>query len=510
MNKQPTEQNLIARAPVVVVVGHIDHGKTSLLDFIRRANVTEQESGGITQHIGAYETTVATKTGAAGKLTFLDTPGHEAFSEMRSRGARVADIAILVVAADEGVKPQTEESIRAIKKAELPFVVALNKMDKEGANPDRVKMALAEKEVFVEGYGGNVPCVPISAKKGTGVEELLETVFLLAELEDLKADAAASAEGVVIESSLDQRRGNAATLLIQNGTLRAGEFVAAGKAIAPVRIFEDFKGHVLKEATFSSPVRIVGFSELPAVGASFKAYPSRKEAERALEEVAQAAVVVKKSDTEVAVGGVKMTTVPLIIKADVSGSLEALLGELKKFNSEKLAVKVLRSGTGLIGEDDLKAALGAKDVIVLGFRVGIEKNVLESLKESKVTHGTFQIIYEASDWLKAELEKRLPQETERVNEGRAKVQKLFKKTGAKQVVGGRVLEGALVAGGRFNILRNDHPLGEGRILELQSGKERAERVESGSEYGLLVTSEITIAPGDILEIFTERIVQGKI
>lgn len=501
------KQNLIARSPVVVVVGHIDHGKTSLLDYIRRANVAEGESGGITQHIGAYETVVSTKAGAAGKLTFLDTPGHEAFSEMRSRGARVADVAILVVAADEGVKPQTEESIRAIKKAELPFVVALNKMDKEGANPDRVKMALAEKEVFVEGYGGNVPCVPISAKKGTGIEELLETVFLLAELEDLKADAGASAEGVVIESHLDRKRGNTATLLIKNGKLRAGEFVTAGKAFAPVRIFEDFKGHMLKEATFSSPVRITGFSELPAVGVIFRGYFSRKEAERAIFEMAEISPAAEKP---AAVIFGQQVIVPLILKADVSGSLEALIGEVNKFNSEKLAVKILKSGTGIIGEDDLKTARGSRDVIILGFRVGIERNIVESLKQAEISYNTFEIIYEASDWLKVELEKRLPQKIERISEGRAKILKIFKKTGAKQVIGGRVLESAVVAGGKFDIMRNDHNIGEGKILELQSNKVRAERVESGSEFGMLVVSEITIAPGDIIEVFSERVVQDTI
>lgn len=501
--------NQITRPPVVVVVGHIDHGKTSLLDYIRSTKVTEKESGGITQHIGAYEVEINTKSGAIGKITFLDTPGHEAFSEMRSRGARVADVAVLVVAADDGVKPQTEESIKAIQKAEVAFVVAINKIDKEGANPERVKMELAEKGVYVEGYGGNVPCVLISAKKGTGVDDLLETVFLLAEMEALRGDVAAPASGVVIEASLDQKRGNAATLLIQNGVMRSGEFVAAGSAVAPVRIFEDFLGHALKEATFSSPVRIVGFNELPKVGSIFGVYSSKKDAEQVASEAGQVLkqknVASKKED--IIEGRV---IVPLIIKADVSGSLEALEGEVKKFGSEKISVKILKSGTGMIGEDDLKTALGAKNAIIIAFRVGIERNVQESLRQANITHGKFDIIYEASDWLKKEMESRLPQELARADAGRVKIQRLFKKTGAKQVIGGKVLEGAIVAGGKFNILRNEHPLGEGKILELQSGKEKAERVESGSEFGILVTSEITIAPGDILEVFTESVIKGKI
>lgn len=505
-NKNQPQAEII-RPPVVVVVGHIDHGKTKLLDYIRKSNVIEKESGGITQHIGAYEVAVSTKNGVAGEITFLDTPGHEAFSEIRSRGARVADVAILVIAADEGVKPQTEESLKAIQGAGIPFVVAINKIDKEGANPERVKMQLAEKGVFVEGHGGKVPCLPISAKEGTGVEDLLETVLLVAEMEELKADAGAVASGVVIESSLEQKRGNAATLLIQNGTLRQGEFVVADSALAPVRIFEDFLGHPLKEARFSSPVRVVGFNKIPPVGAQFKAFVLKKDAEKAavsaVKEPRAASV-----DDKIAENG--QIAVPFVLRADVSGSLEALEKEIKKFGSDKIKIKILKSGTGMVGEDDLKIASSTKNLIIVAFRVGIDRNIIEPLRQSGIAFKEFEIIYEVADWLKPILEIRLPQEAVKENTGVAKILKIFSRTGQKQVIGGRVTDGVAKSGAEFRIKRNDHDIGFGKVLELQKAKAKAGEVEKGQEFGLMVSSEIGIAPGDMLEFFAVSMVKGKL
>ncbi|MEK7647168.1 MAG: translation initiation factor IF-2 [Patescibacteria group bacterium] len=508
-NKNLSSQSSeISRSPVVVVVGHIDHGKTKLLDYIRKSNVIEKESGGITQHIGAYEVAVSTKSGVASEITFLDTPGHEAFSEIRSRGARVADVAILVVAADEGVKPQTEESIKAIQISDIPFVVALNKIDKEGANPERVKMQLAEKGIYVEGHGGSVPCVLISAKEGTGVEDLLETVLLVAEMEELKADAGAPASGVVIESSLEQKRGNAATLLIQNGTLRQGEFVVADSALAPVRIFEDFLGHPLKEARFSSPVRVVGFNKIPPVGSEFKAFVLKKDAEKA------AAFVVKEPHVGFADGEKNMENgqivVPFVLRADVSGSLEALEKEIKKFGSDKIKIKILKSGTGMVGEDDLKIASSTKDLIIVAFRVGIDRNIIEPLRQSRIAFKEFEIIYEVADWLKQVLEMRLPQEAVSENTGTAKILKVFSRVSQKQVIGGRVTDGVVKSGAEFHIKRNDHDIGSGKILELQKAKSKAGEVEKGQEFGLMVSSEIGIAAGDMLEFATVSMVKGKL
>jgi translation initiation factor IF-2 len=267
MQKDTTTK--IERPPVVAVMGHIDHGKSTLLDYIRKTNIVETEAGGITQRISAYEVVHKTKEGQEKKITFLDTPGHEAFGAMRARGAKVADIAILVVAADDGVKPQTVDALKTILKAEIPYIVAINKIDKEGANVDRTKVSLAENEIYVEGYGGTISSVPISAKTGEGVSDLLDTVVLAAELEELTGDPSVNAEGVIIEANLDKKKGISATLVVKNGTLKSGQFVVAGSALSPVRLLENYAGKSIPEATFSSPVRIIGWNELPDVGSIF-------------------------------------------------------------------------------------------------------------------------------------------------------------------------------------------------------------------------------------------------
>ncbi|MEK7596181.1 MAG: translation initiation factor IF-2 [Patescibacteria group bacterium] len=506
MNIEPNK-NLIARPPVVVVVGHIDHGKTKLLDYIRKTNVMEKESGGITQHIGAYEVMIKTKDGNEEKITFLDTPGHEAFSQIRSRGAKAADVAILVVAADEGVKPQTEESIGVLKNADLPFAVAINKIDKEGANSEKIKKELAEQGILVEDWGGKTPAVEISAKQGTGVEDLLETIVLLAQLEELKADPKILAKGVVIESSLEPKRGNAATLLIQDGTLKVGEFVAAGSAVSPVRIFEDFLGNSLKEASFSSPIRVVGFDCLPPAGTAFSAFYSKKEAEKAAakEKISGGFFGENKKIKEVQI--VSLIIVPVILKADTSGSLEALEKEAKKFDSEKLKIKILKSGTGPVSEDDFKTALSAQEAIIVSFRAGLDVKIRELLSRGGVVFKNFDVIYEASDWLKEQLEKKLPPEIKRMEIGKAKILKLFKKSGQKQVIGGKVLDGFVKAEARFEIIRNEHKIGEGRIMELQQAKIKAKEAAKGDEFGLLVDAAAGIEAGDVLHFFEEKTIK---
>src|SRR3989344_4445046 len=504
---QQKEKKLVQRPPIVVVMGHIDHGKTKLLDYIRKSNVVEKESGGITQHIGAYEATISFKGGQPEKITFLDTPGHEAFSKIRSRGAKAADVAILVVAADEGVKPQTEESIKVLKEVDLPFAVAINKIDKEGVNSEKVKKELAERGVLVEGLGGKVPAVEISAKQGTGVEELLETVVLLAQLEELKADPKIPAEGGVIESNLEPKRGNAATLLIQNGTLKAGNFVVAGNAVSPVRVFEDFLGCSLKEASFSSPVRVVGFDRLPPAGTAFAAFFSKKEAEKAAAKEKTNSDFFKENEKNKKAPAASLIIAPVILKADTSGSLEALEKEAEKFNSEKLKIKILKSGTGPISEDDFKIASSAQETIIVSFRAGFDAKISELLGRGGVIFKNFDIIYEASDWLKEQLEKKLPPAVERTEIGKAKILKLFKKSGQKQVIGGRVIDGSVKAEARFEIIRNEHKIGEGRIAELQQAKIKIKEAEKGSEFGLLVGAEASIEPGDILRFFEEKTIK---
>jgi translation initiation factor IF-2 len=330
----PQPANMEARPPIVAVMGHIDHGKSSLLDFIRKTNTTDREAGGITQRMSAYK---VLHNGLS--ITFLDTPGHEAFKELRSRGAKVADIAILVVAADEGVKPQTVEAIRQIREASLPFIVALNKIDKPNANVDRVKQMLAENEVFLEGWGGDVPFVPVSAISGVGIPALLDMILLVAEITELKASNTEAAEGIVIEAQNSKQKGVGATLIIKNGILKAGEFVVAGEAIAPTRIFEDFQGKSIKEASLSDPVRIIGFDRLPLVGITFNGVSNKKAAEALAIANAQS---MSKSEMLADIGPENPAlTIPIVIKASSTDVIEAILHEIRKIKNERVGLKII-------------------------------------------------------------------------------------------------------------------------------------------------------------------------
>ncbi len=508
--EESQNEKSVARPPIVVVMGHIDHGKTTLLDRIRSTNVAEKESGGITQHIGAYEATVSTKEGETRKITFIDTPGHEAFSKMRSRGAKVADIAILVVAADDGVKPQTKEAIETIISAEIPFVVALNKIDKPNANIEKAKKDLSEHNVLIEEWGGKIPLVPISAKTGEGVENLLEIVLLTSELEDLKADPIAKASGVVIESHLDSKRGNAATLIIHNGVLRQGEFVVAGKTFAPVRIFEDFAGHGVKEAFFGQAVRIVGFGVLPDTGSSFQTVGSKKEAEALSNEASEKSETASLKAVKTPAGDEKIFEIPLIIKADTTGSAEALEAEIKKLESEKLKIKMIRSGVGPINEDDIKLASGSLSTIVVGFKVAVEKSAVDLAERYGITVKSFDIVYEVADWLKVTIRDKLPEEIIEKELGRIKILKLFKQGAKDQIVGGRVISGVALSGKKFKIKRRGNFLGEGRIQELEQNKTRVSEVEEGKEFGLRIISKLALAEGDELEVVEEEKIKPEV
>lgn len=504
----------------MVVLGHIDHGKTTLLDQIRkkaapsggaRSNsetrreprpVAGRESGGITQHIGAYEIELKTKKGTTGKITFIDTPGHEAFSKMRSRGASVADVALLVVAADDGVKPQTEEAIQAIREAKIPFIVVLNKIDKDTADPERVKKELGDKEVYLEEWGGKVPLVKISAKSGEGLEDLLEMILLISELENLECDFSLPASGVVVESHLDPKRGNAATLLLYAGSLAAGDFISAGATSVKVRILEDFMGKAIKEARASSPVLVVGFDKIPPVGSIFQVFGSREDLDESLSKVLKETSAMKAASPEGKV------LIPIILKADRVGSLEALEFELKKFEQGVLGLNVLRSGLGPISEDDLKLASSSSETLVLGFKVKIERSAQELALRFGLAVKTFEIIYELGDFVKEELEKRIPEEKEEKILGHARVLKIFKKDGSRQIVGGKVLDGGIVEGKRIKLYRRDFQLAEGKILEVQVGKTKTKEVLAGNEFGALVEVAFEVAPGDALEIF-EVVFQKK-
>lgn len=488
-------KKLVQRPPVVVVMGHIDHGKSKLLDYIRKTNVTEKEKGGITQHVGAYE--VETK---GRRITFLDTPGHEAFSKMRVRGAKTADIAVLVIAAEEGVKPQTLGAYRAIEKAGVPFVVALNKVDKPEANPEQVKAQLAENQIFVESYGGKVPSVNISAKTGQGVDELLDMILLMADLENLKADSDENASGVVIESHLEQKRGISATLIIQNGTIKRGQFVVSENALAPVRIFEDFKGGTMEKATFSSPIKIVGFDKLPQVGAEFNTFDSKKEAEGKA-----ASFIPKEIKSETLITEEEnKTIIPVIIKADVSGSVEAVEKEIRKLESENVILNILRKEVGTISEDDAKLVSGATNPVIIGFNVGIDPSAQEIIERSDIKVHTSDIIYRLSEWLKDEIEKRKALIFKEEITGVAKILKTFSITRNKQVVGGQVLDGKIILNGNVKIKRNSFAIGEGKITNLQHNKIEVAEVNKGDIFGMMIESKIEIIKGDEIEIATKK------
>lgn len=482
-------------------MGHIDHGKTKILDWYRKTKVVESESGGITQHVGAYEVEHKGK-----KITFIDTPGHEAFSALRSRGAKVADIAILVVAAEEGVKPQTKEAIKIITENGVPFVVAINKVDKPEANPEKVKSELAEEEVLVESYGGKIPSVEISAKQGTNMDELLEVVLLVAELADLKADTEKLAEGVVVEAHLDPKRGITATFLITDGSLEKGNFIATSRGPESVKILEDFRGKAVEKAGPSSPVRIAGLGDMPAVGDRFQAFKSRDEAINYVSSLPKEEKTVPVADTNKTEEGKPVFNI--ILKADVMGSKEALEESLKKMASENIAVNILRSDAGDINESDVKLAMSTKLVTIIGFKVKLDPAVRQLAESANIHIITGEVIYDLIDAVKKEAVEIIPAKVRRNDLGRAKILKIFKRDGIKQIIGGRVEDGIIKRGASAEIQRNKEILGKGEILELQQNKQKTNEVGKGLEFGMLLNSKTAAQEGDMLLIFEEEMIKG--
>lgn len=483
------------RPPVVVIMGHIDHGKTTLLDFIRSAHVAAGEAGHITQHIGAYE---VERNGR--RITFLDTPGHESFSRMRERGARVADIAVIVVAADEGIKPQGLEAIHAAKSAGIPFLVALNKIDRPEADANRVKGELAENNVLVEGWGGNVPVVEISAKTGAGVPELLDLILLASEMEELTASSDDPGSGVVIESHRDRKRGVVATLLIKNGTVRKGDWLQSGSECAAIRIMENSEGKVVEYASFSSPIQVLGFSLPPVVGDPFQVCVNKKQAQEAAKQSMSSSVVSIKDEIAVPEG---VIVAPLIIKADVAGSREALEGEIAKLNNELLVIKILRSDIGDIADDDVKTASGLPGSIIVGFKVKVSSSAETLAERYGITIHTADIIYDLLDWLRAELDGRIPKERPRIEIGALQILKVFKKEGKSVVFGGKVTRGVVKKGALFEIKQGGEVVGNGTITNLQQSKMDAKEVSAGSECGLAATFSGKMAAKDVIDVFEE-------
>lgn len=483
--------NIIKRPPIVVVMGHIDHGKSTLLDYIRKSNSVDSEAGGITQHLSAYAVTHKTKDGAVENITFLDTPGHEAFQKMRLRGADVADIAVLVVSAEDGVKPQTLEALASIKQANIPFIVAINKIDKPSANIVRTQTSLIENEIYIEGMGGDVPWIGISAKTGENINELLDIIILVADLAELKADLNAPAVGRVIEGKMDPKRGNTATLIVTDGTLKKGCFVVSGSCFTPVRIMENHLGKAINEATPSTPVGIVGFADIPVVGANFYTVDSKKEAEAAC----KANQTTKVDSVR---GNNQLPTIPILIKADVLGTIEAIEHELSKFSSERIAVKIIGSGVGDISSSDVQNVSATKNSIIVGFNVKVERQAADLAERLGVEINTFDIIYELSDWLNNALKQRTPRLEEMKITGKVKLLKYFSTQKNLHVLGARAEAGVIKLKQRVKISRRDIEIGKGTIKNLQQYKSDVEQVTEG-EFGLQLETKCEVAPGDYLE-----------
>jgi translation initiation factor IF-2 len=491
------------RPPVVAIVGHIDHGKSTLLDYIRRTNVAAGEAGGITQHLSAYE---ATHTNSSGEhhITFLDTPGHEAFRAMRTRGLEVADVAVLVVSAEDGVKPQTLEAIKLIEEAKIPYIVAITKIDKPGAYADKAKNSLMEHGIFVEGLGGTIPSVGVSGKTGEGIPELLDLILLAAELEGLTASLEGAAEGVVIEGHTESKRGNTATLIVQKGIISSGEFVVSGESIAPVRIMENFLGVPIKEAYPGSPIRIVGFSTLPHVGASWHTVDTKKNAEAEAAEVRRSNILQSESktglsaqerssgqdDAEAGEEGEEKVVLPIVIKTDVAGMSEAILHEIEKIKTgDKLEIKIVSAGTGAINQDDVRmVGSGKTPGLIVGFNVKMDAQAKDLAERQNVEVGMFDIIYKLAEWLGSEVEKRRPRERNEMITAAAKVLKVFSAQGNQTLLGGRVEEGELAANASVRIMRDEVEVGTATVKSLQSGKSPVKKVENGDEFGAMLES----------------------
>ena len=497
-------EDLVPRAPVVVVMGHVDHGKTSLLDYIRHANVVSGEAGGITQHIGAYQVDVNGKP-----VTFLDTPGHEAFTAMRARGAMVTDIAILVVAADDGIMPQTVESINHAKAANIPIIVAINKIDKENANPDRVLQQLTEYGLVPEDWGGDTICCKISAKKNIGIENLLEMVTLTAEMAELKANPNRAAKGTVIEARLDKGRGPVATLLVQNGTLKQGDIIIAGTAVGRVRTMMDFKGTRLTEAGPSVPVEIAGLSEAPEAGSPFFAVADERMArelveQRKAEARAKAAAPVQKVSLENLFDQIQAgerKELPLIVKADVQGSVEAVKASLEKLSNDEVNVRVIHGGVGAINESDVMLA-ASSGAIIVGFNVRPDAAARDSAQRHNVDMRMYRVIYDCIDEIEAAMKGMLAPKYREVVLGHAEVRQTYKVSSVGTVAGCYVQDGKIVRACSVRVVRDGIVIHEGVLASLKRFKDDAREVAENYECGLTVEKFNDIKEGDIIEAFT--------
>ncbi|MCI8539735.1 MAG: translation initiation factor IF-2 [Oscillospiraceae bacterium] len=497
------EEDLVSRAPVVVVMGHVDHGKTSLLDYVRSSHVAAGEAGGITQHIGAYQVEVNDQL-----ITFLDTPGHEAFTAMRARGAMITDVAILVVAADDGIMPQTVESINHAKAANIPIIVAINKMDKPDANPERIKQQLTEYELVAEDWGGETIICPISAKTGDGIDNLLEMVLLTAEMRELKANPNRSAHGAVIEARLDKGRGPVATMLVQNGTLHQGDVIIAGTAVGRVRAMTDAKGRKLQNAGPSVPVEIIGMSEVPSAGDDFHAVADERMArelveQRKTEQKNAMSAPVHKVSLEDLFSQIKegeMKDLNIIVKADVQGSAEAVRASLEKLSNEEVRVRVIHCAVGAVSESDVMLA-ATSGAIIVGFNVRPAANAKDSAFRSNVDMRLYRVIYDCINEIEAAMKGMLAPKFKEVELGRAEVRNVFKITNVGMVAGTYVLEGKMQRNAQMRLVRDGIVIHDGVIASLQRFKDSVKEVAAGYECGITFEKYQDIKEGDIIEAY---------
>ncbi len=501
-DRQDTAEELQPRAPVVVVMGHVDHGKTSLLDKIRSSNVASGEAGGITQHIGAYRVMVN-----GSPITFLDTPGHEAFTSMRARGAMATDIAILVVAADDGIMPQTIESINHAKAAKIPIVVAINKMDVHGANPERIKQQLTEYDIVPEEWGGDTIVCPISAKTGEGVQELLENLVVLAEVQELKANPNRAARGVVIEARLDKGRGPIMTVLVQNGTLKQGDIIIAGTAVGRVRTMMNDKGERVTEAGPSVPVEIAGMNEVPDAGDIFNAVADERMARELAEERKQnrnapdtGARKVSLEDLFAQIKEGELKELPIIVKADVQGSAEAIKASLEKLTNEEVRVRVIHSAVGAISESDVMLA-ATSGAIVVGFNVRPDNAARESAARSHVDIRLYNIIYDCIGEIESAMKGMLAPKFREVQLGHAEVRETYKVSKVGTVCGCYVLDGKIQRGCKVRVIRDNVIIFDGELASLRRFKDDVREVASGYECGMQVEKFNDVKVGDVIECF---------
>lgn len=492
-----SKKNLVSRPPVVVVMGHVDHGKTSILDYIRKTHIADRESGGITQHIGA---SIAEFNGK--KITFIDTPGHEAFSQMRIRGSKIADIAILVVAAEEGLKPQAKEAINAIKKSGIPMIVAMNKMDLPQSNPDKVKRELQKEEVTVEDWGGNTPAINVSAKTGKGIDELLEMIILVAEMENLQVNPASPASGIIIESSLDRRRGPSASILLQNGTLTPGTILATNSAFGKIKSLEDTHGAKIEKLLPSQPAIAIGFDAVPVIGDTFREMESMEAAHdfvvtqqrTAKKNTVQIAAITPREDQKV---------LNVVVKADVLGSLEVLKGTINQIPQNDVILNILDGGAGEISLNDIKMARSSGAVII-GFRVKTNPDAKAMAEREKIRIMNFDIIYEMIEWLRGYMEKSRTPQIIRKDIGKMRVLLSFWAEKNRQIVGGKIIEGAVKKGVKIEVFRGESMVGQGRLINLQKNKKDVAEVTKGEEAGILYEGQEKIQEGDYLVFYTQE------